>query len=540
METKPPLTNGDCNEVNRDAKRAILIICTLAVIGTAGYLLVAHNARSDGLAGPRVGIGAKSHDFGEVDPNSTLKHSFDIRNDGGETLEIKRVRIDCACGRVQAESDRIAPGETGLINLEYDTPSDAGPFTANILIETNDPARRFVKFQITGTVRGEHKEGVGSAKQHSDTVAAASIPSDSADDALRIVVFYSPTCGGCERLFAILDDCQSQWPGQLKIDKRDITQTANLRDLVLYEDHYGSAEDAAPKVFVGAQHLAGLDKTLATLKDTIEAELTGESVTWLPPEADAEPAGDEVPAEILARFESFSVAGIVIAGLLDGINPCAFTTIVFFLSMLAYLGKSKREMAIVGVGFTLAIFVTYFLLGLGLLSAVKSFSVGSGIADGIAVCVAILAFVLAGWSFVDFARTARSGDVSKATLGLPKSIKSRIHKVIRVGLTTRNLVVGSLTIGVLVALLESLCTGQLYLPVIVIVTRAPGLRTQAVSYLLLYNVMFIAPLVAILVVAYLGVKSEKLGQLLRRHLAVMKLAMAVLFAGLGVLVLLTL
>jgi len=59
------------------------------------------------------------------------------------------------------------------------------------------------------------------------------------------------------------------------------------------------------------------------------------------------------------------------------------------------------------------------------------------------------------------------------------------------------------------------------------------------GYLLLYNVMFILPLVGILCIAYFGVSSERLGGFLRKRLGLLKLTMAALFAGLGVLVLLT-
>ena len=52
--------------------------------------------------------------------------------------------------------------------------------------------------------------------------------------------------------------------------------------------------------------------------------------------------------------------------------------------------------------------------------------------------------------------------------------------------------------------------------------------------------MFILPLTAILAVAYFGVKSDRLGALLRSHLGALKLAMAGLFAALGILVMATL
>ena len=145
----------------------------------------------------------------------------------------------------------------------------------------------------------------------------------------------------------------------------------------------------------------------------------------------------------------------------------------------------------------------------------------------------------AAWSLLDAIRYIRTGSVKKVTLGLPRPIKQRIHKVIRSGLSARGLLVGSVGVGIVVALLESLCTGQVYLPTLMFVSRAPGLRTAAVSYLLLYNLMFILPLVGIIVLGYFGVRSESLGNFLGRHLAGFKLAMAGLFAGLGVLVMAT-
>ena len=99
--------------------------------------------------------------------------------------------------------------------------------------------------------------------------------------------------------------------------------------------------------------------------------------------------------------------------------------------------------------------------------------------------------------------------------------------------------IGSVSVGFLVSLLESLCTGQVYLPTIVFATRAPGMRAAALGYLLLYNMMFIVPLVAILAATYLGVRSEAIITFFRRRLAMVKCGMTLLFAGLGVLVLVT-
>ena len=78
-----------------------------------------------------------------------------------------------------------------------------------------------------------------------------------------------------------------------------------------------------------------------------------------------------------------------------------------------------------------------------------------------------------------------------------------------------------------------------YLPKGVSATREEGMRSAAVGYLVLYNIMFILPLVGILVMTYFGVRSETLANLLRRRLAAAKFAMSALFAGLGILVMVT-
>ena len=361
--------------------------------------------------------------------------------------------------------------------------------------------------------------------------------------ALRVVYFHSPTCHDCHSVQQALPGILARYGPKVRLERRSLDDADAFAEMLLYEQHYQARIPSPPAVCVGSRCLVGVEPIVNQLGDAIVAELAKGAETFCPPRREpqeSDRAYRPVPDRILSRFESFGVGAVAVAGLIDGVNPCAFTTIVFFLSMLAYLKKTRREMLAVGAGFTVGMFAAYFLLGLGLLGAVKSFSVSSGLSSGLACGVAILAFALAGWSLFDAVRCLRAGGTKQATLGLPKRIKDRIHKVIRTGLTTRGLVVGSLSVGFLVSILESLCTGQVYLPTIVFVTRVPHLRAAAVAYLLLYNVMFILPLVAILAVTYLGVRSETLGNLLRKRLALAKLGMGVFFVGLGILVMITL
>jgi hypothetical protein len=83
--------------------------------------------------------------------------------------------------------------------------------------------------------------------------------------------------------------------------------------------------------------------------------------------------------------------------------------------------------------------------------------------------------------------------------------------------------------GVLVSLIELACTGQVYLPTILFVLGVPEMQAQAGLYLVLYNLMFVLPLVVVFVLAYFGTTSQQLGVLIHRHTSKIKLATAGLF-----------
>jgi hypothetical protein len=86
--------------------------------------------------------------------------------------------------------------------------------------------------------------------------------------------------------------------------------------------------------------------------------------------------------------------------------------------------------------------------------------------------------------------------------------------------------------GVLISTLEFLCTGQIYLPTIIVVaSTVPEFQGQA---LLLYNLMFILPLVIIFTLVYFGMRSEQLQDVLDKNRALFKLLTTIVFFVLGI------
>ena len=91
------------------------------------------------------------------------------------------------------------------------------------------------------------------------------------------------------------------------------------------------------------------------------------------------------------------------------------------------------------------------------------------------------------------------------------------------------LIVAAFVAGVVISFLELACTGQVYAPTILFMLKSGGDRIGALSYLGIYNICFILPLLVIFGFAYIGLTSEKLTKLLQNNAAFVKFGTALLF-----------
>ena len=119
------------------------------------------------------------------------------------------------------------------------------------------------------------------------------------------------------------------------------------------------------------------------------------------------------------------------------------------------------------------------------------------------------------------------GKMGEMSLQLPGPLKERIHGVIRGTARHRQFVVFAFAVGALISLLELACTGQVYAPTILYMLQAG--EQAAAGYLLLYNIAFILPLVAVFGCAIGGMSSHRLIGFLQQHAALVKFATALLF-----------
>jgi cytochrome c-type biogenesis protein len=239
------------------------------------------------------------------------------------------------------------------------------------------------------------------------------------------------------------------------------------------------------------------------------------------------------PAETMQMYlPAITLPTVIVAGLVDGINPCAFTVLLLFITaMVATLkvGEANANVLrarLVGMGsiYIAAIFLTYLALGVGLLASLDFFT-----RQHVPARLGALAAVLLGlWMLKDYflpewgwqlQAPGKLGSVARQ-MGKKASIPALV------------------TGGFLIALCTVPCSGAVYLAVLSLLALQPT-ALMGYAYLVLYNLVFILPLVVILVAASSRPTLNRIARWNLHHKEVVRLALGSGVVVMGLLILLT-
>ncbi|MCL6582763.1 MAG: hypothetical protein K6U11_03920 [bacterium] len=344
-----------------------------------------------------------------------------------------------------------------------------------------------------------------------------------------LALFTKPGCQKCDRTQASLRLLKSRYPN-LQVKQFDVSRPENILIQEALAEELGIPEDQAllaPMVIIGQDFLAKNMLTFGNMELLVKKyQSAGSSCLW--EKINVRQASSKTYQKIADRFQKLGPLAILGSGLLDGINPCAFATIIFLISWLAFVGKKDRELLWVGSSFTLAVFLTYLLIGLGMLQFLKQIGQVRSVRFVVFLTMALVTFIFGILSIRDFFK-ARQGKTREMSLQLPKRLKIRIHQVIKEKTSVKGMATAAFFMGVTISLLELACTGQVYLPTIIAVTGIPSLKLHATMYLILYNLAFVLPLVVVFLITYKGISSKQLAGIMDRHLATTKLLTGIFF-----------
>jgi cytochrome c biogenesis protein CcdA len=172
---------------------------------------------------------------------------------------------------------------------------------------------------------------------------------------------------------------------------------------------------------------------------------------------------------------------ILTAAVVDSFNPCEFN-VLFVLLTLVLSSIGKKAILRIGLAFTSAIFLTYFLIGLGLVRFFVNLPQAKYI-------IIVFTFVMGGLELIEFIGIERKH--------IPNAFTRRIYPLLKQALNPKTAFIG----GVLTALLLLPCTSAPYF-IVLSTLSAEATLTEGLLLLLLYHFIIIVPFLAIILAVH--------------------------------------
>ncbi|HEY3420631.1 MAG TPA: fibronectin type III domain-containing protein [Methanomassiliicoccales archaeon] len=188
-----------------------------------------------------------------------------------------------------------------------------------------------------------------------------------------------------------------------------------------------------------------------------------------------------------------TIGMVIAAAAIDSINPCAISVMIFLLMFLTSLGN-KRRVLLVGIAYIVTVFLVYLIAGIGLLAFLQSTAMTRYVYYG----AAVLSIAIGVINIKDYIFPG-----NKPTVAIPESRKPLIKKYIE-----KASIPAAVVLGAMVSMFELPCTGGIYLAILSLLGDNMT-AAQGMPYLVLYNLIFVLPLAAILVIIYFGVSAQK-------------------------------
>jgi len=224
-------------------------------------------------------------------------------------------------------------------------------------------------------------------------------------------------------------------------------------------------------------------------------------------------SSDVIAAEELtvnSIFNELTLGVVIVSALIDSINPCAFGVLLFLMTVLLSMGSAKRAMR-AGMIYTLVIFLVYFLAGLGIMRVIGVFD----ILDKVRIVAGAIILIGGLIELKDFFWEGRG-----FSLRIPRGTKPVLEKFVRKGTLP-----AIILLGIIVALVELPCTGGIYLGILAMISNGGSF---GMTYLILYNFIFVLPLILITYIVSRGVRTEKVNDWVQNNKKYMRLSAGVI------------
>ncbi len=336
--------------------------------------------------------------------------------------------------------------------------------------------------------------------------------------ALDAKFFYLESCPHCHILAEHLNELENKYP-EFNVERLDAAK--DFPEYVSLQKEYGisvTEHGKVPKFFMGDFWCAGDTPCV----DAIEAQIERQSN---PDHDENSPVnGNNNPNNSTEEINLFTLLWLAF---LDSINPCEMAILIILMtSILTKFPQDKNKAALIGLVFTSAIFLMYFIFGmiliLGFKSTVDFMAFDKTWFYSILGAIAILLGVM---NLKDGIWYGGGGFI----IEVPQSWRPKMKQIIT-GTTT---LIGAFIAGLIVSFFLTPCTAGPYVVAAGLLSHMP--LTAAIPILLMYLFVFILPMLIIIGVVYFGIATvEKLSGWREKNLKLLHLVAGAMLVLLGI------
>jgi cytochrome c biogenesis protein CcdA len=236
-------------------------------------------------------------------------------------------------------------------------------------------------------------------------------------------------------------------------------------------------------------------------------------------------------------FSKLNLLVVISAGILDSINPCALITLFILITYLSRLtSHNKKVLFISGMSYIFTVFITYTVIGLGLLGGITAILSTIEVKNYFNMFLSMIILFFAALNLIDYFRIKKNKPVFLKLSAfqkhlIKKNIFSRIYRSIKKN-NFFYIALSLIILGFFVTIIELTCTGQIYLPFIIFLTKNNNF--VGYLYLILYNFIFILPLIILFMLSYYGKKIRVITIFLENHHQTLKLIYFFLLIIIGI------
>lgn len=314
-----------------------------------------------------------------------------------------------------------------------------------------------------------------------------------AEEKKTAVYFYADWCPHCKKVDAFFKE--KGFYEKYDIQKLNYDEKENQALLGEIFKAKGYKSSGIPTIVVGERVLSGDQPIIANFEKEIEkADVSVTDFIKSIEKGTTDDSLDESPVALPI---------LINAALVDAINPCAFAVLIILLATVIN-AKGKKQALFSGLLFTLAVFISYLLMGLGVYKVITIFNLPAVIS----VAVGILAVLIGLANLKDAFWHGKM-----FLMEVPMTWRPKMQEILRKVTSP----LGALGAGFLVSLFLLPCTSGPYVVVLGLMAQNGGI-SKAFSLLILYNVIFILPMIAITLAMYFGLRMRNLEEWRQRNI----------------------